>query len=571
MLLKRRMNQNNKLKNLLIGHNEMVVNVLVNRGYDKEIIESLLETGYSTELPSYNDLTNVEVGADIISSHIANGSNIYIFGDYDSDGVNSTYILGDAINTIIYETESNATITLKVPERTEGYGLNIDWCKKIVKENKNNQALVITVDNGIAQNKEVAYLLENDIDVLITDHHQPNGNTPQNVFIIDAFHNNDNENNKGLCGAGVAFKLAMTLLDRYPQIASDDMYYRYMIHVAIATITDSMPMTKENIQYVYNGLQLLKDGYGSTAMNYYKDYNANTELTPKDLAFGIGPQLNACGRMNNTGLAIDYLFSDDEDVEDLYNDIVTTNDERKTRTKEAIQIAEDTMDINSPSIVLALENVGGIAGIIASDLSSRFGKCTIVFSSHENNKYLVGSARSTGRINILNLLKDLDTDSVVKVGGHAGACGVTIKAKQYKEFIKAFNKALSELPCSVEVEEEHELEVIVDDFISLKDINKANCDALKDLYFFTESNPMFALDVEILKTKASSNNPNNVMFTVKDDETEFSFWSWGIGAQYNALNKPTDVVLIGEIEYKFGKPSFNIINIIPKELITVCD
>ncbi len=570
MLITKRPNQNNKLKNLLIGHNEMIVNVLVNRGYDKEIIESLLSTGYSNELPPYNDLTNVEVGADIISSHIANGSEIWIFGDYDSDGVNSTYILGDAINNIIYETESNATINLKVPERIEGYGLNMNWCEELVANKSDKQILVVTVDNGIATDKEVAYLLENGIDVLITDHHQPNGHTPQNVFIIDAFYNNDTESNKGLCGAGVAFKLAMTLLDRYPNIVSDDMYYRYMIHVAIATITDSMPMTKENIQYVYNGLQLLKDGYGSEALNYYKEYNANTDLTPKDLAFGIGPQLNACGRMNNTGLAIDYLFCEESEVEDLYNEIVLINDERKAKTKEAIATAENTMDTNSPSIVLALNNVAGIAGIIASDLSSRFNKCTIVFSSHGNNKYLVGSARSTGNIDLLNLLRGLDTDAIVRVGGHAGACGVTIKANLYNEFVNSLNKALNNLPV-IEVEDNTELEVIVDDFITLSDINKDNCEALKNLYFFTESNPTFALDVEIVKTKKSNNNPNNMEFTVRDNEKEFSFWSWGIGAQYNALNKPTDVVLVGEIEYKFGKPSFNILNIIPKELITICN
>jgi single-stranded-DNA-specific exonuclease len=570
MLITKRPNQNNKLKNLLIGHNEMIVNVLVNRGYDREIIESLLETGYSNELPPYNNLTNVEVGADIISSHIANGSTIWIFGDHDSDGVNSTYILGDAINNIIYETESNATINLKVPERTEGYGLNMNWCEELVANKSDEQILVITVDNGIAADREVAYLLENGIDVLITDHHQPNGHTPQNVFIIDAFHNNDSESNKGLCGAGVAFKLAMTLLDRYPNIASDDMYYRYMIHVAIATITDSMPMTKENIQYVYNGLQLLKDGYGSEALNYYKDYNANTDLTPKDLAFGIGPQLNACGRMNNVGLAIDYLFCEESEVEDLYNKIVLTNDERKAKTKEAVATAESIMDINSPSIVLALNNVAGIAGIIASDLSSRFNKCTIVFSSHGNNKYLIGSARSTGNIHLLNVLRELETDAIVKVGGHAGACGITIKAELYNEFVNALNNALNNLP-TIEVENDTELEVVVDDFITLSDINKDNCEALKNLYFFTESNPVFALDVEIVKTKKSNNNPNNMEFTVRDNEKEFSFWSWGIGAQYNALNKPTDVVLVGEIEYKFGKPSFNILNIIPKELITICN
>ena len=301
-------NINNELKANLIenGFNELIVNLLVNRGYNQELIETLLSTGYSETMPCYNDLINVEVGADIIQSHIANDSTIYIFGDYDSDGINSTYILGDAINHAIYYSDSNAKLSLKVPERHEGYGMNIEWCESIVN-NKDNTTLVITVDNGIAQDREVAYLLENGIDVLITDHHTPNGHVPANVWIIDAHYNNDNESNKGLCGAAVAFKLAMTLLERYPEVETDDLYYKYLVHVAIATITDSMPMTIENIKYVYNGLQLLKDGYGSDAINYYKEYNANTDLTPKDLAFGLGPQINACGRMNNTSLALNYL------------------------------------------------------------------------------------------------------------------------------------------------------------------------------------------------------------------------------------------------------------------------
>ena len=81
---------------------DLIKRVLTNRGYDKDIIDALLNTGYSNELPLYNDITNVQIGADIIESHIANGSTICIFGDYDSDGANSTYILGDAINHIIY-------------------------------------------------------------------------------------------------------------------------------------------------------------------------------------------------------------------------------------------------------------------------------------------------------------------------------------------------------------------------------------------------------------------------------------------------------------------------------------
>jgi single-stranded-DNA-specific exonuclease len=568
MLELRKLNDiNNNLKQELIenGYNEMIVNLLVNRGYDECLINTLLATGYSDSMPKYNDLTNIEIGADIIQSHIANGSTIYIYGDYDSDGINSIYILGDAINNIIYYSESDSELKLKVPERHEGYGLNMNWCKKIIAENQGEDVLVITVDNGIAQDSEVAYLLENNIDVLITDHHTPNGHTPANVWIIDAHYNDDNENNKGLCGAAVAFKLAMTLLDRYPEIDSEDLYYKYLVNVAIATITDSMPMTIENIKYVYNGIQLLKDGYASDAINYYKEYNSNTDITPKDLAFGLGPQINACGRMNNTALAVNYLFSDDTDVEDLYNEVVVTNDERKSKTKTSIEKAEKMLNINDPSIILELGNVEGIAGIIASNLSSKYNKCTIVFSKDTTGKHLIGSARSDGEIDLLALLRNLDTNAIIKVGGHSGACGITIKASHLNSFIKEVNEAILALP-RVEKVVDDNMQIVVDDFITIADINKDNCDALKDLYFFTETNPVFAFEANVLGTKHSGKNYNNIMFKVQDKQGDIlDFWSWGIGNEYVSLGEPKKVTFVGEIEYKFGKPSFNVLNIIPME------
>ena len=552
------MNKHSKEENL-------IRRVLINRGYDKDIIDALLSTGYSNELPVYDDLTNVKIGADIIESHIANGSKIFIFGDYDSDGVNSSYILGDAINNIIYNVESESTISIKLPERSEGYGLNLEWCKKIVKENKDEDVLVITVDNGIAQDKEVAYLLENNIDVLITDHHSPNGHTPKNVFIIDAFLNNDSIDNKGLCGAGVAFKLAMTLLDRYDIDYRDDLYYKYLIHVAIATITDSMPMTMENIKYVYNGVQLLKDGYGSTAIDYYRTFNSNTDLVPKDLAFSLGPQINSCGRMNNTGLALDYLFADEDDVEDLYNAIVNTNDERKAKTKKALEIADELVDCKSVAIAVQLPEIEGIAGIIASNLADKYNRCAIVFS--RANDVLIGSARSEGFINLLSVLKqiELETDYIVKLGGHANACGITIKEKHFNDFKEQLNSKIEHIISSTPREEKQHIEVVVDDIITVSDLNKDNCEEIRPLYFFTESNPVFALkDVTINKVKYSGNNPNNVQFTISDKTGKFDFWTWGIGEQYKSLGEPKLVTLIGELDNKFGKPSFNIISIIPK-------
>lgn len=562
--IKRIQNRDNEVKSQLIenGYNELVVDLLVNRGYDIELINALLTIGYSEELPEFNNITNVEIGADIIQSHIDNNSHIYIFGDYDADGVCSSYILGDAINHAIYNSESNATISIKLPERHEGYGLNINWCKEIIAKHQGEDVLVITVDNGIAQDKEVAYLLNNDIDVLITDHHMPSGRTPKNVFIIDAFLNNDSDDNKGLCGAGVAFKLAMTLLERYDLENFDDLYYNYLVHVAIATVTDSMPMTVENIKYVYNGLQILKDGYGSEALTYYRDFNSNTDLCPKDIAFSIGPQINSCGRMNNTSLALNYLFADNEDVEDLYNAIVSTNDERKAKTKKATDMAEELINIEEAGIAIALSEIEGIAGIIASSLSNKYNKNTVVFS--ELGDVLVGSGRGNGYVNLLKIFKEIEsnTDYIVKVGGHAAACGLTIRKECFNNFKQLFFDMIQQYEV---VEEVKDIEIIVDDYLTVSDITKDNCEALRQMYFFTESNPIFALNnLTVTAVKHSGNNPNNIQFTIKDDTSEFTFWSWGVGNEYVALGRPRKVTLVGELDTKFGKPSFNVLNIIPE-------
>ena len=565
MQLKKINDRDNSLLNSLIneGYNALISKVLVNRGYDRELIDALLTTGYS-EMPEYKNIKNVEVGADLIESHIAADSKIYIFGDYDSDGVNSSYILGDAISYAIYYMNSNSHLEIKLPERSEGYGLNMNWCKSILKDKGNK--LVITVDNGIAQKKEVAFLLENGVDVLITDHHQPNGNTPENVFIIDAHHHNEDDNNKGLCGAGVAFKLAMTLLERLDLEEFNDLFYKYMVHVAIATITDSMPMTLDNIKFVYNGLQLLKDGYGSDAIDYYRDFNSNTDLTPKDIAFGLGPQLNSCGRMNNATLALNYLFADGEDIAELYNEMADTNDKRKAKTKKAIEMAEEMVDIDKEAIVIQLEDIEGIAGIIASNLASKYNKCTIVFSKIGN--ILIGSARSDGHIDLLKVLKNTAeyTDFIVKVGGHAGACGITIKDGYLNNLADSLEACLSAVP-KIKMEPVN-LDVIVDDYITLSDVTKNNCDYLRSLYFFTESNPVFAINnVMITKVKYSGNNPNNVCFDLKDKSGTLQTWAWGVGDMYKALKEPKQVTIIAELDSKFGKPSLNILNIIPKKNI----
>ena len=153
---------------------------------------------------------------------------------------------------------------------------------------------------------------------------------------------------------------------------------------------------------------------------------------------------------------------------------------------------------------------------------------------------------------------------MVKVGGHNAACGITIKASGLKSFIKSVNEAILDLPI-VEVTEEVNPQIVVDNYISIADINKDTCEALKNLYFFTETNPVFALtDITITNVKYSGKNANNICYTITDSTGTISTWDWGTGDLYKQLGCPKNVTLIAELELKFGKPALNILNIIPK-------
>jgi single-stranded DNA-specific DHH superfamily exonuclease len=150
------------------------------------------------------------------------------------------------------------------------------------------------------------------------------------------------------------------------------------------------------------------------------------------------------------------------------------------------------------------------------------------------------------------------------VGGHSAACGITIKASGLNSFIKEINNAINELPI-IETEEPEDIEIVVDGYITVSDINKDNCKLLQSLYFFTEATPVFALtNVTIDNVKYSNKNTDNICYTISDETGSTSTWDWGTGNMYKEMGSPKNVTLIAEFDLKFGKPALNIINIIPK-------
>lgn len=533
-----------------------VATLLLGRGLDEKTIREL--TSDIQVLPNSNNITNIEEAAYIIADFLQNdNAEIFIYADYDSDGINAGFIMYDCLNKLTEALDSECIVNVHFPNRTAGYGLNIDWCKEVVeyKKTTNKNVLVMTVDNGITKYKEVEYLLNSNIDnVIITDHHVPKiGEVPEDVIVVDPhLYPTEDKNSLGLCGAGVAFKIADFLLKNVYEDSSNYSLI-YLPHVAIATITDMMPLTTENIQYVKYGLHLIENDYCIKGISHYKEYEGKDKLTAKDIAFGLGPELNACGRMLKTELAGQFfLAEDEEEVENIYCLVNKINKERKVYQKELTEIMLENTFVSKQGkfAVAILKEVGGVGGVLAAKLVEHTGLPCMVVSGEGD--LLHGSARSVGGLNLHALLSEqVRLGNILDFGGHEGAAGVHIDKRKINAFLDSVDERI--IIEDITVQEAEEIEV--DDVITLKDVNKDRVESFSGIPFIdTLKEPLYAIkDLEVSAWSTSKNNPENLCLTVTDKSTKASkkIWVWGFASQYLAMNAPKKIHLIGNVERDF--------------------
>lgn len=530
---------------------------LLGRELSKEVIDALLG---EYVLPKHNNITNVQEGANLIASFLEKeNSAIYIYADYDSDGVNAGTIAYDALIKIKEAISSNCHVEVYFPNRSDGYGLSLDWCKALVDKNKeeNKEILVITVDNGITKKIETEYLLSNDIEVIITDHHVPkDGETPEDVIIIDPWlHKDTDKDSLGLCGAGVAYKVFAYLLE---DIYKDDSNYHlfYLPLVSIATITDMMPLTVENAQYLRYGFYLIENNCCSKAISYYKEYNNKQYLSTKEIAFGLGPELNACGRMLNTKAAGDFLLTEDDDaVVDLYNAINRINKDRKKFQKKILDEIFDNIVINEDTrfVIAHTANTGGVGGVIAAKITEKYNLPCMVLSGEGD--LLHGSARGLGDLDLQELfMEEVKKGHLLNFGGHKGAAGVYVHKDKINALQKSLNDTLKDFVFITQDVSDNV--IVVDDLITLADINKSKAEITKDIPLIGNlSNPRSIIkDLTVISVSHSKNNAQNICLTVSDGKTAKSIWAWGFGDKFESLGCPDKISLVGNVEPDFMKP-----------------
>ncbi len=360
--------------------------------------------------------------AELISRARDEEWDVLVYGDYDADGVCASTIMGGALK------DFGVNVRVYVPERRNGYGLTVSAIDEIFEEYF--PQLVITVDCGISNAEEVAYLKECGCEVIVTDHHELPENIPDCICINPKFADGYPYDN--LCGAGVAFKVACAL--------NGESAYKYLDFAALATVADSVPLTGENRDIVAEGLKLIN----SSPRKCFTDFLAKPQdgFDAHTLAFSIAPKINAAGRMGDAAAAL-ALFSqtDERAVEELSAKLTAYNQERQIKCDELYSQAKAILSTRGAyGKVIMLADDGwnsGFVGIVAARLAEEFSRPVILFVN--NGGMLKGSARSIESVNIFEALKACSA-YISEFGGHSQAAGVNVAEENFAALERAMNE-----------------------------------------------------------------------------------------------------------------------------------
>lgn len=436
---------------------EVIARLLINRNQQTpEEIEAYLNPDLAF-LHNPFLMKDMDKASNILIRKIQTGQKIRIVGDYDVDGVSSTYILYTALQ------KCSANVDFEIPDRIkDGYGININIIEAAYQDGVDT---ILTCDNGISAVEQVEKAKQLGMTVIITDHHdipfvimnqsssaegdnnvnlqpkktgavceeeQKEYRIPKADAVINPKQPDCNYPWKMLCGAAVAYKLAQAL---YEKCNIDSAGLNQLLEIAaIATVCDVMDLVDENRIIVKNGLELLKDtkNYGLRALMEISNVNLS-KLSSYHLGFIIGPSLNASGRLDSAKKGLKMLLAkSEEEAVLLAKELKQLNDTRKDMTaqglKQAIEIVENSDIKNDKVLVVYLEDCHeSLAGIIAGRLREKYNKPSIVLTRAENK--VKGSCRSIEQYNIYEELTKCK-DLLLNYGGHPMAAGLSLEYDQ---------------------------------------------------------------------------------------------------------------------------------------------
>ncbi|MCR5771540.1 MAG: single-stranded-DNA-specific exonuclease RecJ [Butyrivibrio sp.] len=417
--------------------------------------------GGREDLRDAHELTDIEKAAVIMKDRIDSGCKIRIIGDYDVDGICSSYILWAGLSFATRGSNSSKASDSKtdyrLPDRIkDGYGLN----ERLVMEAKDdNIDTIITCDNGIAAYDQVKLAKDLGMTVVVTDHHEvpidKDGDTEKQILppadaVVDPKRHDCKVKFREICGGVVAYKFLQILFEKYEEtgwkhsaVDVHEFFNEMLEFAALSTVCDVMPIEDENRVLVREGLKQMEN---SSNLGLRSLINVNglqgSKMTAYHLGFVIGPCLNATGRLDSAMRGLDLLTSSNEMIAvNIAGDLKALNDSRKTMTQQGVDKATEEMDKYGKDIpkVIVLYQPDlheSIAGIVAGRVREKYARPTIVLTNAKEG--VKGSGRSTENYDMFRELSECK-DLFTKFGGHKMAAGLSLSEHNVEELRRRLN------------------------------------------------------------------------------------------------------------------------------------
>lgn len=507
----------------LADGNRLLAGILLQRGFDTvEKARKFLQPEFYRPT-RFSDFSHMEEAVDLILATIKRGEKICIYGDYDVDGVISTTILVELIRKL------GGVAIYHIPDRfTEGYGMN----EKVVRELAAQVGLIITCDCGIANYEEVKLAKELGLKVIVTDHHNLPDRLPPADYILTPRLLDSSHRAYELPGAGMAYFLALALLDRAGRGNFDgfieDLKVSILELVVLAIVADVVPLRGENRYLLQIGLPLLKGTRRTGLRELYRVTGLDSldSITEEEIAFGLAPLINSAGRILRADLAVELLLAEDEArAGELARELELANKRRKELQEEIIKEAEGLIassPAGEPIVLYQPHWHEGIIGIAAGRICENYQVPVLLMCQKQGGGTITGSARSIPGVHIYQSLKECAL-YLERYGGHAGAAGFSLKLEQLAGFSREVRRILaSEMGKA-------ERRLYVDGELPLDRITLEDYYALRKLAPFGEGNPLprfVTYSAEVVYTRPTTGNRHLRLLLSQNGVQYPAIWWW---------------------------------------------
>lgn len=527
---------------------------ILNTDPDKSVIDVILQNrnlpdshldGFrlSEKLHDPFLMGDMEKAVNKILEAVKSGRKIGIYGDYDVDGIVSTTLMIKLFEKL------GTRVKYYIPDRYEdGYGLRPAGIDQALSD---GIELLITVDNGISSNEAIDYANEKGMEVIVTDHHLQEGELPQAYAVVNPNRKECNYLFKGLCGAGVVYKIIQAIGSREWQ---ENEFKLFMLQnldlVTMAIIADMVPLVDENYALVRFGLKSLTETRRPGIVELKRAAGMlGNRITTTGVGFYLSPRLNAAGRLASARLAVDLLLSkNQESAREYAQKLNLLNSKRQKKQAQYLdEIAELYPEIDKNKIIIvANENwESGVVGLLSGQLKEQFGKPALVFTKDPDGNF-VGSCRSIDGFHITNALTRFNS-LFLNYGGHQKAAGVTIPEENFTEFKTVFTQY-----ANAEISEEDLIpDLIIDTVVRPEQMNESTVKTIESIGPFGEGNPepVVAMQSMVLKDIRSLSSGKHIkLFLLKGGRIfEAVWWRRGEMKDILKLEQNLDVAFKPEI------------------------